>query len=186
MKKLLLGLVAAVMFASPAWALKLVNHSPTPTSHYNITGGDFAGEFGIGIGFTNFTGPLNVSGGDIFSEFTSGQSNILALYANTGVGGADDALGALLWTKTDGNLASIEITNDFNGRFRRVIGIVDNSFSGNIVSEGSTTWGGVGLNTSTYTNIAPIPEPSTWIMMILGFGFVAMRLQKRRTVAAAA
>ncbi len=34
-------------------------------------------------------------------------------------------------------------------------------------------------------SIAAVPEPSTWIMMILGFGFVAMRLQRKSRTAIA-
>lgn len=64
--------------------------------------------------------------------------------------------------------------------------------SGNFLSPGSPIFGGgsppmVGSSPITTPNVppnivtpsAPVPEPSTWIMLILGFGFIGATMRKR-------
>jgi len=54
-----------------------------------------------------------------------------------------------------------------------------------IVVNGSIAAGSTGGSYAGVLNVAPVPEPATWAMMILGMGMVGMGLRMRRRAVAA-
>lgn len=97
--------------------------------------------------------------------------------------------------------SSVSSTNAFNRITVNAAGFGRSFFGGPNLFDGSTTNPMVNLRTFALTQVSTgpgtgggtltisqlqvgaVPEPSTWAMMILGFGFVAgaMRSQRRRT-----
>lgn len=111
----------------------------------------------------SFTSPDGASGpavtGNTFGEFI--WWNPLDFDCGTFTGGC----GQLVWN--NGGLSEIVYSNV--GRFSVVL---DNATFG-------TNGNPVGVN-GTFTLLAAVPEPSTWAMMILGFGAVGFMMRSRR------
>lgn len=58
---------------------------------------------------------------------------------------------------------------------------VNNNFYGvNLATGGATLIGGLGMRGITGITIASVPEPSTWAMLLLGFGGIGVALRRRR------
>ncbi len=143
---------------------------------WDIQNGPFQNDLAFAIGFRNnrdFDTGLELLG--LFTN--TSRSRIKAIYVNgAAFPGTDDSLGSLLWSQDTGETDATAL-HDYRGYF----GVIDRDFIGNLVardpSGGTDTWGF--KTTNELRQIAAIPEPSTWVMMLLGFGFVAMRLQRK-------
>jgi hypothetical protein len=200
MKLQLAGLVAGVAMAAagtPASAAVLilydsVTHAPAPSP---ITG-NFAGEFGtahVSGAPSDAVAGLDASSAtaDPFTDtltfdvagLTDGTAGLLSTFRFSGLGDIDFSSIAL-----DGDTTLITCVNG-------AIDVCGGVFSGltagthTITIKGTTT--GTTSDPASYVgdlnlDVAPVPEPATWGMMLLGFGIVGagMRSRKRTMVLA--
>ena len=64
---------------------------------------------------------------------------------------------------------------------------VGNNFYGIDLNTGAASLiGSLGLSGITGISVVPVPEPGTWAMLLLGFGFIGVALRSRRPVPVAA
>lgn len=208
MKKMLCTMVAAsaLACATPASAdggLYFVIDGDTFSQPYSITNTSTAGEFVLGFGI-DLTGT-----GYVFDPVTGGPpGNGTAGTAFTPVGGSDvtTGLGAPV-VVTDGSLFLNLVFGDFNvgETFSWLIDIDpsnpnasptvfgNNLIGANVYADFSNGLRGSGQLVAvdgnpdaaqfvirTFTPIPAVPEPTTWAMMLLGFGAVGTAIRRRR------
>ena len=185
MRKLLLAATALLgLAASPASAAIVGDLGINPTSsagafaNQNLPTGAFSDQwtfqlvggeqfFTIGSA-TNTYSQLS----DFIANFTGSVYEIVGI-----VGGGDDTLVLGPATATPGNCGTAcqffggSATLDAGNYYLDISGVA-----------GSTAGYGGNLSTSL---VAPIPEPSTWAMMILGFAGVGFLAYRRRNQTAA-
>lgn len=148
-----------------------LNGSGLPVATFPITGGSIDGTTGAALIEHNGSG----------LQFTSG-SNSLSIYdflINTStdlVSGGATANGSILGSVplfSIGSGDSLLLTSQASGAFSSVFGV-------NIAA--GTQIGTAQVNPIT----APVPEPKTWLMMLLGFGILGLAIRNKRPNFAAA
>ncbi|WP_296720982.1 PEPxxWA-CTERM sorting domain-containing protein [Erythrobacter sp.] len=123
---------------------------------------------------------------DLFVTLTNGSTTVLIANNN---GGGSDPRGT--FTFDDEALTSVTAVNTTGGSFRPLGslsafdgGNASGSWQLRILDEARADVGNLGSWTLTLTGTqaGAVPEPATWAMMILGFGFVGggMRTARRR------
>lgn len=131
-----------------------------PTGYFQLLGTEGFSQFGL---FLNYY----ISGGEVLSDVL-----ISSL----------DAGGNVIDSFNVHDLAPILTPGGFNAFQFRGIGYDDGTLIYGLRFEGSYI-----LATGTADGVPPtggIPEPATWAMMILGFGFVGLAARRRRAIAA--
>ncbi|MBO9582154.1 MAG: PEP-CTERM sorting domain-containing protein [Sphingobium sp.] len=174
MNKYVLGAMAAFALAAPAMAGAAT--FPIGSSNFFITSGtpftpsitaSFFNGFQTSTSFDDsftFTIPQNgVGSGSISTSFSSGSENKLTI-SSLFVNGISYAL----TTTASGQSATI-------GNIPIKFGVLNT-----IRVVGSTNGSGVYSGTATFAAL-PVPEPSVWAMMIIGFGAVGMAFRRRST-----
>ena len=166
MKKLVLGAVAAtaVLAAAPAHAT-LVSYTASGTSHSadSTTGFGVSAFSDSGIGAGHFTDTLTfttgITGATTADILISAYSTHFSSFSATLNGNALAPIFSNAFTKVyEVSLASLTA-----GTQTLVI---------NGVSKGAASYSG--------SITAPVPEPSTWALSILGFGLIGGMLRSRR------
>lgn len=190
LKNLLLSstLVIAALAAVPASAAQTINFETTAAGSPIVYGGSVGTDFSaIGATFTNAfyrqcgggcPSPVNgtfVSSDNFRNPFSinfAGITNAFSFSNVSNSGGTASAFG------TGGNLLESIDFSDFPGTFSFTsTGISSVSFSSNAQ---------VGVDNFAFDDVqsvsSAVPEPTTWAMMLFGFGFIggAMRTSKRR------
>jgi len=168
-----LALAASVLaFATAANAAKtLVFDSPAP-------GGSFSGDFGdtgiVGGAFTDtftFTMPTGLTSASISSTFTNDISNNIDFTSVT----------------LDGQPFNIISTGQTE--FRVINGVPVTNGPQTLIVAGTSGGNGAFAGTLSFSQaIVSVPEPTSWALMILGFGGVgaSLRINRRRTFTVAA
>lgn len=189
LKNIAIAAGLAVVLSVSAFASTTISLKATPSGgkpNYNLTGGDFDGKIGLSGVLTGIT----VHGG---STFVVDESLLKDLQF-----GGPAVLGFALrdtGTGTYTRITDADPLEVMTGTFFSIVMVVDpstigNNFNFNKLSEsnktGSETWDYFANNTTrgTLTAAAPaVPEPATWLMMILGFGVVAFATRRRQVTA---
>ncbi len=136
---------------------------------------------GGGGGGGSISNPADTSTGGTGSTSTGGDTGSTG-GTTTSTGGTTTSTGGTT-TSTGGTTTSTSTGGD-----------TTSTSTGGDTSTGSTSTGGDvtstgGTTTSTSTGgvtpVDPVPEPATWVMMILGFGFIGAALRKARRPALA-
>lgn len=174
MNKYVLGAMAACALAMPAVAGATT--FPIGSPNFFITSGtpfspsitaSFFNGFQSSTSFDDsftFTIPQNgVGSGSISTSFSSGSANKLTI-SNLFVNGISYAL----TTTAAGQSATV-------GNIPITFGMLNT-----IRVVGFTNGSGVYSGTATFA-AAPVPEPSVWAMMIIGFGAVGVAFRRRST-----
>ena len=108
---------------------------------------------------------FGLASGASFFMGSSTQSETWAVYGSNSAG----QLGTLLLTGTDESLHAL---TGF-GQYSYYDFVSKGTWNGEGYSAGNVLLGGL--------SIAPVPEPSTWAMMLLGFGAMGFVSRRRRT-----
>ena len=110
------------------------------------------------------------------------------LYGTTDRGGTSDG-GTVFSLTSSGTLTTLASFNGTNGQDPRGSLIADASGA----LYGSTRLGGAGTSGTVFRidgsgfnvgGVAPVPEPATWAMMIIGFGAAGSMIRRRKAVVA--
>lgn len=138
--------------------------------------GLFVANFGFGdntLAICSYTGTLCDQSLDLSFSSAGGVSDFSFLYA--GVDNSESTLTVLL-NFFGGSSTTLFYTSLVGGS------TLDFSAYSNILSASITSNDPYGLSYDnfTYTIDAAVPEPATWAMMILGFGFVGAALRRQR------
>ena len=185
MKNLLILAAAALAFATPAAAQQLVTNAGFETGSftgYTLTGNTgfsgVAGGVGSSGAFGAFFGPVGSTGGISQSLATTAGQSYLISFDLQGDGGTPSFYqvlfgGAQLFTGT--NPAAFGFT----------------TFSTTATATGASTNlafnfrndpGFFSLDNVSVTAVTgAVPEPTTWMMMLLGFGAIGFAVRRRRT-----
>ncbi|WFU13526.1 PEP-CTERM sorting domain-containing protein [Bradyrhizobium sp. CB3481] len=163
--------------------------SNTSDENLVFTGGSFSGTTSGGVlNVTNF-GNLDLNRGTNFDNYDNDVLNLAITFtapASVSNGpGSDNVFTAVLQgTATTGSNGQVVITfSDSTESYLFAGGSFDVHINGLTVK---TQDNGVNL-TGTITAVAPVPESSTWAMMILGFagvGYLAYRRRNQTTASA--
>lgn len=166
MKKLVLGAVAAtaVLAAAPAHAT-LVSYtaSGTTSSADPSTGFGVSAFSDSGIGAGKFTDTLTFTTGITGASSASILISAFSSHFSSFTATLNGNLLAPVFTSSSLNLYSVDLASLTAGTQTLLI---------NGISKGSASYSG--------SITAPVPEPSTWALSILGFGLIGGMLRSRR------
>jgi hypothetical protein len=180
----LLAATAAVAIAPAAQAATILPDNPggVPGAYFNVSGdinsGPISATFGrSGIGVGTFTDDFVFR----IDQMGLGSGSITTILA--GIAGSATDLDFDMVTFSNGTSTFPVLTVDTG--FQESGGLSNipimsgalNTLSVTYTSRGQGSFGG---NLSFAPTISAIPEPSTWAMMILGFGAVGVALRRRR------
>ena len=137
---------------------------------------------GSGV-FNSVLGVLNDNSGLSFAELLGGSftQGAGAGYAFTG----NSFAGLIGGTSNIGDLLSFDTTGLANGTYTKTITF--NGFS-SYTGLGDLSLSPITFNVTALVSggsLGAVPEPSTWLMMILGFGFIGSALRRRRATVSA-
>jgi len=206
-KSVLLAAVAAAAFAMPASAtLEVDLGTSTPTAIAGI-GNDFESNLGT-LGLTHYAAgyqSISVTNAPVsISVYRMGSESGLANFVNIDGHPYAESSPELVWSVSDDILVSVTQGNGPLGGNITFSNANDSSplVSGNVALflnpgnlDGSLYSGDdlyFGFNDSGSTDSdfddyviritsAPVPEPATWAMMMVGLGLVGAGLRRRRT-----
>ncbi len=139
----------------------------------------------LGVAYTNSVpGAVTTTlyGIDAFTDALVRSTNANAgTYTSTSLsGGMFESLGFDL-------AATDQLGFDISGFSGAGYFAVGNNFYGIDLNTGAASLiGSLGLSGITGISVVPVPEPGTWAMLLLGFGFIGMALRRRRPVPIAA
>ena len=177
MKKLLLSAAAASLlaFAPAAQAATIVQGSTTVTASMDAGANN---SFNIGFSDANLANPFNE-----FLTFTTdvnGQLNILL--GTTATDATNDTDFSNVFLTGTGILAPVsiaQILGDPNEtRALNNFAVGAGTFTLNIQGTPGTQNGAFGGNVA-FVSTSAVPEPTTWAMMLVGFGAVGYSMRKR-------
>ena len=115
----------------------------------------------------------------IFGSVTSGSASILGLFNGLGVSPDIEYASATPF-------ASLGLTTLHAKSIPAAVAFVFDSSAGNIVFKGSSTFNASqSRGADPNVPIGAIPEPSTWALLIGGFGLAGAALRRRRSAVAA-
>jgi len=158
--------------------------------------------------FDEFIGLYQTHGSDLFTRWLS-KSNISTAKLTFDFGKEVTLSRLALWDDRSTTISKIKLSTPALGEFRE-LGVYDviqgTSYSQVFTFQPVTTrflsfeitgcntpgsrqnWSGCGLNEVIFGagDVAAVPEPATWAMMILGFGAAGSVLRRRRMVPQAA
>ena len=114
-----------------------------------------------------------------FAGVTQNNGLTDAMAGYMGYTGITAAGGRLIWATTSDGDRSGNYWNTFSGHSQDILTYHDYVTTHNILTPGdfagAGTYGGVWM-----TQVAPIPEPSTYIMMLCGLGFLVFSMRRRK------
>lgn len=205
MQKLLATVAAALLSTVSATAAQAVTIVPA----VEYAGGDALTDsrpFTLGYSFS-LSGPVSVNALGYLNDFLTHQVGIWsssgALLASTTVLGSDPVVGHFQWHE----IAALTLGpgdyviggeylgngNQINTNIRGVTTIPEYTYGTDLQIQGSglnfptlSTSGGYGpngiLNASFSVGeaVAPVPEPATWAMMLIGFGIIGVGMRRPR------
>lgn len=171
----------AALLSAPAHALVTVDATSfdsavvaNPAGPYTSIGFTDAGlspSFSEYVTFTNTLGGLYNLDANSASRFTTFTSGILTLAGST-VATLQPLVsdGTQYWRTTNVLLDPGQYTL---------------TLTGNVAMDGDTQPPGVAGGTISIRPVSALPEPATWAMMLLGFGFVGHAIRRRKRGVAA-
>jgi opacity protein-like surface antigen len=182
MKKLLLAVAAVLALSAPANAAIVKDLGVNPTSATGFFGSSAIGEFDHQYTFQLVGAPLFITFASATNDFINASQQIANFTGqlfdaglNGVIGGGDDIAVApsVLAGPCAGNPSGCQVLAGF--------ALLDEgNYFLNLTGIGGAN-AGYGGNLTTNPLVAPIPEASTWAMMILGFlGVGLMGMRKAR------
>ena len=173
MPKLLLGVIgaSALAFSSAAGAVVTVNSSTT------VVSGPATVADTTTIGFTeaSLTSPTFMET-VVFTNTLAGLYSITLTTSSPAV----DFTSAIL-SGLGGPYNLVEIDDDGTNEFWRLANPITLDASTYTLTINGDNSGAGSLGGSITIRQAAVPEPSTWAMMLLGFGAVGFAMRRRRT-----
>lgn len=131
----------------------------------------------VGVAFANGSPPGGAFYGIDGPSSSLLRGGLLGAYTNTNLGGTTfDPLGISL---NSSSRVGFDIL--FSGGVNRAFLSADDSFYGVDLNTGRASLiGGIGIANIRGITTAPVPEPATWLSMILGFGVIGTLARRRR------
>ena len=180
---MLYNMRTAVLAAALSLGLGSQAFAATFTGNISLNGIDtftatsitFNNPSNIGADTGNLAGLGTCTGCVTMNNFTSASTNFLVYTASNNGLTTTLTLNSAVFTETANNLGGFNL--DVKGTGTATLTGFDPTFGNFDLTTQSASGGGTFTFSST-TVVAPVPEPSTWAMMILGFvgvGFMAYR-----------
>lgn len=201
-----LGMACALTLVSPAFAATTIDFESTPTGSkaqgFSATGApglSFTSAFGTGLQVANFTpqsagnglGVFNDDANFLIGTFSSSADFLSLMFGNDDPCCSQAGNIALLKTFFGGNLVgSASVALNRNDLLDQTIsfgqiggGQVFDRFEFSYANAGGSPISLIEVvDNITFNTASAVPEPSTWALMLIGFGAVggAMRSAKRK------
>lgn len=192
MKNLLVSfaVISAVGLAQPAGAVNVITPGAAPPASFIVTGNPFTGTDVVtaSIGDTpNVGGTTSVPA--MFTDdfqFTIGPAGGQPI--GTGSGGIITTA-SFIGAATDLDLTSVLVNGTPISISSSLGGLIESAGTSNVqifsgvlnhitisgLSRGAGSYGG------NLTFLPSVPEPATWLMMLLGFGAIGLSMRKRKS-----